>query len=259
MLEAYTVLSGVAARTSRIALGALVTGVTYRNPAYLAKVVTTLDIVSSGRAILGIGAAWNEAESRAYGYDFPSTAERFDRLEDALQICRSMFTQPQSTVRGKVGRVDGAWNVPQPVQPGGPRILVGGGGERKTLRLTASYADMWNGFGDAATVGHKLEVLREHCDAVGRDPRQIVTTRLGTLIVAGSMAEAERRKRVWQEQRGIPDESVEARLWWGDADAIAGQAKAMLDVGLGGLLFNMPSGSSPDDVRLAGEALATLR
>src|SRR5438270_11188570 len=142
MLECYTALGGIAARTKTVRLGALVTGVTYRNPAYLAKVVTTLDIVSSGRAILGIGAAWNEAESRAYGYDFPSTAERFDRLEDALQICRSMFTQPQSMVRGKVAHVDGAWNVPQPVQPGGPRILIGGGGERKTLRLTASYADM---------------------------------------------------------------------------------------------------------------------
>jgi len=259
MLEAYTVLSGVAARTSRISLGALVTGVTYRNPAYLAKVVTTLDIVSSGRAILGIGAAWNAAESRAYGYEFPSTAERFDRLEDALQICRSMFTHPQSTVRGKVAQVDGAWNVPQPVQPGGPKILIGGGGERKTLRLTASYADMWNGFGDAATMSHKLEVLREHCDAVGRDPGQIVTTRLGTLIVAETMAEAERRKREWQEQRGIAEESIEARLWWGDPDAIAGQAKAMLDIGLGGLLFNMPSGSTPDDVRLGGEALAMLR
>src|SRR2546422_4870916 len=216
MLEAYTLLSGVAARTSRIFLGAMVTGVTYRNPAFLAKVVTTLDIVSSGRAILGIGAAWNEEESRAYGYEWPPVAERFDRLEDALQICRSMFTQPQSTVHGQVARVDGAWNVPQPVQPEGPRILIGGGGERKTLRLTASYADMWNGFGDAATIQHKLEVLREHCDTVGRDPGQIVTTRLGTLIVAETMAEAERRKRAWQEQRGIAEESIGARLWWGD-------------------------------------------
>jgi F420-dependent oxidoreductase-like protein len=188
MLEAYTVLSGVAARTSRISLGALVTGVTYRNPAFLAKVVTTLDIVSSGRAILGIGAAWNDAESDAYGYDFSRTAERFDLLEDALQICRSMFRQPQSTVQGKVARVDGAWNVPQPVQPGGPKILIGGGGERKTLRLTARYADLWNGFGDAATVHHKLEVLREHCAAIGRDPQEVVTTRLGTLIVAETMA-----------------------------------------------------------------------
>jgi alkanesulfonate monooxygenase SsuD/methylene tetrahydromethanopterin reductase-like flavin-dependent oxidoreductase (luciferase family) len=194
--------------------------VTYRNPAFLAKVVTTLDIVSSGRAILGIGAAWNDAESDAYGYDFPRTAERFDRLEDALEICRSMFTQTQSTVHGKVARVDGAWNVPQPVQPGGPKILIGGGGERKTLRLTARYADLWNGFGDPPTVRHKLEVLREHCEAVGRNPKEIVTTRLGTLIVAETMADAERRKRAWQEERGIPDESVGARLWWGDPDAI---------------------------------------
>ena len=148
--------------------------------------------------------------------------------------------------------------MPQPVQPGGPKILIGGGGERKTLRLTARYADLWNGFGDPATVHHKLEVLREHCEAVGRDPEEIVTTRLGTLIVAETMADAERRKRAWQEERGIADESVGARLWWGDADAIRAQAKAMLDVGLGGLLFNMPAGSSAEDVRLAGEALAPL-
>ena len=159
MLEAYTLLSAVAARTSRVKLGAMVTGVTYRNPAFLAKVVTTLDIVSSGRAILGIGAAWNEEESRAYGYDWPSTAERFERLEDALEICRAMFTRPQSTFKGRRHHIEGAFNVPQPVQPGGPKILIGGGGERKTLRLVAQYADMWNGFGDPDTILHKLEVL----------------------------------------------------------------------------------------------------
>src|SRR5213596_3718454 len=123
MLEAYTVLAGVAARTSRIKLGAMVTGVTYRNPAFLAKVVTTLDIVSAGRAILGIGAAWNESESRAYGYEWPPVAERFERLEDALVICRSMFTQERSTYAGKQHHVDGALNVPQPVRQGGPEIL----------------------------------------------------------------------------------------------------------------------------------------
>jgi F420-dependent oxidoreductase-like protein len=182
MLEAYTLLGAVAARTSRIALGALVTGVTYRNPAFLAKVVTTLDIVSSGRAILGIGAAWNEAESRAYGYDWPPTAERFERLEDALRICRGMFTQERTTVEGRRHHVDGAINVPQPIQPGGPQILVGGGGERKTLRLTAEHADLWNGFGDPAMIRHKLDVLEAHCRDVGRDPAEIVTTRLGTPI-----------------------------------------------------------------------------
>ena len=171
MLEAYTLLGGVAARTSRVTLGAMVTGVTYRNPAFLAKVVTTLDIVSSGRAILGIGAAWNEEESRAYGYDWPPTAERFERLEDALQICRAMFTQPRVDVARAASTTSRArYNVPQPVQPGGPKILIGGGGERKTLRLVAQYADMWNGFGDPATIRHKLEVLSRTLRDVGRDP-----------------------------------------------------------------------------------------
>jgi F420-dependent oxidoreductase-like protein len=259
MLEAYTLLSGVAARTTRVQLGAMVTGVTYRNPAFLAKVVTTLDIVSSGRAILGIGAAWNEEESRAYGYDWPTTAERFTRLEDALRICRAMFRQQETTLEGTVHHVDHALNVPQPVRPGGPPILVGGGGERKTLRLVARYADMWNGFGDVATIGHKLDVLQQHCDAEGRDRREIVATRLGTLIVGEDADDAMRRRRAWQEARGVDDDSVAMRLTWGDAEAVAEQARGFLDVGLDGLLFNMPAGSSVNDVARAGAALAMVR
>jgi F420-dependent oxidoreductase-like protein len=199
MLEAYTTLSGVAARTSHIKRGAMVTGVTYRNPAYLAKVVTTLDIVSSGRAILGIGAAWNEEESRAYGYNWPPAGERFERLEDALQICRTMFTQPRSTFNGRRHSVEGAFNVPQPVQRDGPKIMIGGGGERKTLRLVAQYADMWNGFGDPDTIRHKLQVLADHCRAVGRDPAEIAKTRLGTLIVTRTKEEAEARREAFKE------------------------------------------------------------
>jgi F420-dependent oxidoreductase-like protein len=255
MLEAYTLLGGVAARTSRIQLGAMVTGVTYRNPAFLAKVVTTLDVVSSGRAILGIGAAWNDQESRAYGYPWPSTAERFERLEDALRICRAMFTQPQSTVEGRHHHVDGAYNIPQPIRPSGPPILVGGGGERKTLRLTARYADLWNGFGDPETIRHKLAVLAGHCRDLGRDPSEINTTRLGTLIVAPTMAEAEERKLAWQRGRGVAEEDVRNRLIWGDPDAAGDAVQRYLDVGLDGLLFNMPTGSGPEDVALAGKVL----
>jgi len=255
MLEAYTLLGGVAARTSRISLGTMVTGVTYRNPAFLAKVVTTLDIVSSGRAILGIGAAWNETESRAYGYAWPPVAERFERLEDALRICRSMFTQERSTHQGKRHHVDGALNVPQPVQPGGPRILIGGGGERKTLRLTAEYADMWNGFGDVPTIRHKLQVLGGHCADVGRDPSEIVKTRLGSLIVAPTLEDAERRKTAWQTDKGVTDEDLAMRLTWGDPDTIGERVQPFLDAGLDGLLFNMPTGSTPEDVDRAGKAL----
>ena len=259
MFEAYTLLGAVAARTSRIQLGAMVTGVTYRNPAFLAKVVTTLDVISSGRAILGIGAAWNEDESLAYGYPWPSATERFERLEDALRICRAMFTQQKSTVQGTVHHVDGAINVPQPVRPGGMPILVGGGGERKTLRLTARYADMWNGFGDIGMIRHKLDVLSEHCATEGRDRSEIVATRLGTLIVADTHDEADRRRRAWQADRDVDDEGLAMRLTWGDRTEVAEQASAFLDAGLQGLLFNMPAGSSPDDVSRAGEALSALR
>jgi F420-dependent oxidoreductase-like protein len=254
MLEAYTVLAGVAARTSRIKLGAMVTGVTYRNPAFLAKVVTTLDIVSSGRAILGIGAAWNEEESRAYGYDWPPVPERFERLEDALQICRSMFTQPESTFHGKHHHVEGALNIPQPVQAGGPKILIGGGGERKTLRLVAEYADIWNGFGDPEGVRHKIDVLAGHCRDVGRDPSEIVKTRLGGLVVAPTQGEADRRAAAYQAARGIDDQMLRAMLAWGDPDAVAGRVQQYLDAGIDGLIFNM-TGSTPEDVALAGKVL----
>ncbi len=258
MLEAYTLLSGVAARTSRISLGAMVTGVTYRNPAFLAKVVTTLDVVSSGRAILGIGAAWNEEESRAFGYEWPSVKERFERLEDALRICRAMFTQERSTFRGTRHHVDGAYNVPQPVQPGGPRILVGGGGERRTLRLVAGYADLWNGFGSPEEVRHKLEVIAEHCRDAGRDPSEIVTTRLGTMALADTMEAAERMREAFQKRRGLDDDAVRGSLMWGTPDAIAGRIQEYLDTGLGGMIFNFPPGVTPDDVRRAG-ALLTER
>lgn len=259
MLEAYGVLSGVAARTSSIKLGAMVTGVTYRNPAFLAKVVTTLDIVSSGRAILGIGAAWNEEESRAYGYDWPPTVERFERLEDALQICRAMFTQPRSTIQGRRHSVEGAFNVPQPVQPGGPKILVGGGGERKTLRLVAQYADMWNGFGDPDTIRHKLQVLAEHCRDVGRDPADIVTTRLGTLVVTETEEEAQARRDAFKEARGVDDAALPSMLICGVPDAVRDAVRAYFDAGLDGLILNMPAGSTPQDVELAGRTLTSMR
>jgi F420-dependent oxidoreductase-like protein len=255
MLEAYTILSGVAARTSALRLGAMVTGVTYRNPAFLAKVVTTLDIVSSGRAILGIGAAWNEEESRAYGYDWPPVAERFERLEDALRICKAMFREPRSTYHGDRHSIDGAYNVPQPVQASGPKVMIGGGGERKTLRLTARYADMWNGFGDPDMVRHKLEVLGDHCRDIGRDPADIVKTRLGTLIVADSKDEAEMRREAYKADRGWSDADLAMRLICGEPDAVRGAVQTFLDAGLDGMIFNMPPGSTPAEVELAGRTL----
>jgi F420-dependent oxidoreductase-like protein len=176
MLEGYTALGFVAGRTSRLRLRLLVTGVTYRHPGLLAKTVTTLDVVSGGRAELGIGAAWYEREHRGLGVPFPPTAERFERLEEAIRICLQMWSDDDGPFHGTHYQLEETLCRPQPVSSPRPRILIGGGGERKTLRLVAQYADACNFMGDAATLAHKIDVLRRHCDAVGRDPNEIEIT-----------------------------------------------------------------------------------
>jgi F420-dependent oxidoreductase-like protein len=176
MLEGYTALGFIAGCTDRLRLRLLVTGVTYRHPGLVAKTVTTLDVVSGGRAELGIGAAWYEREHRGLGVPFPPTAERFERLTEALQICLQMWSEDDGPYQGKHYQLQETLCRPAPVSSPRPRILIGGGGERKTLRLVAEYADACNLFGDAAVVAHKVEVLRRHCDTVGRDPNAIEIT-----------------------------------------------------------------------------------
>jgi F420-dependent oxidoreductase-like protein len=259
MLEAYTVLSGIAARTKKVRIGALVTGVTYRNPALLAKTVTSLDIVSSGRAILGIGAAWNEDEHRGYGYDFPAVGERISRLEEALQICRAMFREEAPTFEGRFYRIQGALNFPRPVQPNGPPIMVGGGGEQRTLKLVAQYADMCNIFGDAATVRHKMDVLERHCETVGRDPGTIIKTRLGTLLIRKTDTEADRAFQQVLQRPGLNHEYARSVFIVGGPDRVAEQAQRLLDAGLDGLIFNMPLMEDPEAIQLAGQTLSGLR
>jgi F420-dependent oxidoreductase-like protein len=186
MLEAYTLLGALAARTARVQLGTLVTGVTYRNPAILAKIVTTLDVISRGRAILGIGGAWYDVEHQALGVDFPRAGVRLDMLEEAVQVCRAMFTEDDVSFSGSHYRLDHARNMPRPVRPGGPKIMIGGGGEKRTLRLVARYADMCNVGGDAEMVKHKIDVLRRHCTEVGRDPAEVGVTWMSPLILTTS-------------------------------------------------------------------------
>jgi F420-dependent oxidoreductase-like protein len=175
MLESYTTLAYVAATTRRLRLRTLVTGVTYRHPGLLAKTVTTLDVLSRGRAELGIGAAWYEREHIGLGVRFPPIAERFERLEEALQICLQMWSADNGPYDGRHYQLAETLCAPAPVSSPRPRILIGGGGERKTLRLVATYADACNFFG-AADVSHKLDVLRRHCDEVGRDFDEIEVT-----------------------------------------------------------------------------------
>jgi alkanesulfonate monooxygenase len=173
MLEAYTTLGYIAARTSRVQLLAWVTAVSYRHPGMLAKLVSTLDVLSKGRAWLGIGAAWNGEEAAGLGLPFPSTAERFERLEETLQICLQMWSADDGPYQGKHYQLGRTLNVPQPLRR--PPILIGGGGERKTLRLVARYAQACNLFA-GPELEHKLDVLRGHCQAEGRDYDEIEKT-----------------------------------------------------------------------------------
>src|SRR5262245_52012474 len=184
MLEGWSVLAALARETTRVRLGTLVTGVTYRNPALLAKQATTLDTISGGRAILGLGAAWNDVEHAGYGYDFPPIRERMDRLEEALAIIKAMFTEERPSFNGTYYRIEEAINVPRPVQPGGPKILVGGGGEQRTLRIAARYADMTHWFAlGLDSLKHKTEVLERYCDEIGRDFSSIERTAGAPVIV----------------------------------------------------------------------------
>jgi alkanesulfonate monooxygenase len=180
MLEAYTTLGFLAGRTQRIELLAWVTAVVYREPGLLAKAVTTLDVLSGGRAWLGIGAAWFEAEARGLGLTFPPTAERFERLEEALQICLQMWGDEDKPFAGRHYRLERTLNSPQSLRRPHPPILIGGSGERKTLRLVAQYAQACNLF-PGPELEHKLDVLRRHCDAVGRDYDEIEKTVMGPL------------------------------------------------------------------------------
>jgi F420-dependent oxidoreductase-like protein len=180
MLEAYTTLGYLAARTSEVELVSWVTAVVYREPGMLAKLVSTLDVLSGGRAWLGIGAAWNEAEARGLGLPFPPTAERFERLEETLQICLQMWSEDDGPYEGRHYQLARTLNSPQSLRRPHPPILIGGSGEKKTLRLVAKYAQACNLFG-TPEVEHKLEVLRGHCEREGRNYNDIEKTVMTSL------------------------------------------------------------------------------
>src|SRR3984893_6555501 len=252
MLEGYTTLGALSASTSRVRLATLVTGVTYRNPALLAKLVTTLDVISGGRAMLGIGAAWNESEHIGYGFEFQPIGERMDRLDEALTICRLMFTQVRPSFVGRYYRIERALNSPRPIQPGGPRILVGGGGERRTLRLVARHADVSHWFGSLDELKHKAEVLERHCEAEGRDPSTIVRT-IGAPVV---LVEDER------QAEGVLDRIPPAGRSMVRAarpDQAAELLQPYIEAGFTGFTFNTPTMPTPEAIGLGGELISLLR
>jgi F420-dependent oxidoreductase-like protein len=186
MLEGYTALGFIAGKTSTLRLRLLVTGVTYRHPGLLAKTVATLDVVSGGRAELGVGAAWYEREHKGLGVPFPPTAERFERLEEAIQICNQMWSDDNGAYEGKHYQLAETLCSPAPVSQPKPKILIGGSGEKKTLRIAAQYADAMNIICAPEDLEHKIEVLHEHCADLGRDPAEIEISAMYRDIPAGA-------------------------------------------------------------------------
>jgi F420-dependent oxidoreductase-like protein len=255
MFDGSTMLAGIAARTSTLTLGLLVGSVTYRNPALAAKITTTLDVISGGRAWHGIGAGWFEEEHAAYGFEFPTLKERFERLEEALQITRSMFTNTQTTFAGKYFSANGAFNNPKPIRGDVP-ILIGGSGERKTLRLVAQYADGCNLFGDPDRAKHLLGVLEGHCETVGRDPAEITKTGMGQIAIAPTREAAQAKLQALRE-RGVPEERL-ASVIVGDPDTVGERAQAMADVGIEGMTISLPDVHDLEAVELAGSALGPV-
>jgi F420-dependent oxidoreductase-like protein len=249
MLEGWSVLNALARETSRVRLGTLVSGVTYRNPALLAKMATTLDVISGGRAMLGLGAAWNESEHIGYGFDFPPIKERMDRLEEALTIVTAMFREDRPSFQGRHYRIEQALDSPRPIQPNGPPILIGGGGEQRTLKIAAQFADMTHWFPLGMDVlRHKEEVLIRHCEAIGRDPSTIERTMATPVLVAPDAASAkamldrlppERRPHV---KGGTPEQAAEG-------------LRPYLDAGFTGFTFNNSTYRTVEQIEAIGELL----
>lgn len=253
MLEAYTTLSAVAAATSKIKLSTLVTGVTYRNPAVLVKQVTTLDVISKGRAILGIGAAWNEDEHIGYGIEFPPIGQRMDRLEEAVTIAKLMFTEDRPSFEGKYYTIDRALNVPRPIQKGGPRILIGGGGEKRTLRILAKHGDIGHWFGaPIEELKRKKAVFEEHCAAVGRDPSEVMLT-MGVNI---AMARNEREGKAVLS--ALPPER-RAMMQVKTPEETAEFLRPYVDAGFTGFTINNTILPTVEAVEVAGEMIKMVR
>jgi F420-dependent oxidoreductase-like protein len=255
MFECYSMLSALAQHTETVRLSALVTGNTYRNPTLLAKTLTTLDHVSHGRATLGIGAGWFEAEHVALGFEFGTFSERFEKLEESLQIIGPMLRGERPSLKGKYYSAIEAVNSPAPVSR--IPIMIGGQGEKKTLRMVAQYADESNLTCEIKDIPRKLEALAGHCERLGRDRSEIVVTKLMMIVVAPTLEEAEADLAEIAHVKGWNDtvmDMVRKRLIFGDADTVGEQIAEAVAMGLDGVTVDLPvNGHNPERIELLGQ------
>jgi F420-dependent oxidoreductase-like protein len=257
MLEGWTTQAFVAGFTSKIKVGTLVTGIVYRHPSVLAKIGATLDVLSKGRLFMGIGAAWNVEEAAAYGIPFPPDAERLQRLEEAVQVIREMWTSDRASFDGKFYQIKNAYCNPKPVQKPHPPIMIGGAGERVTLKIVAKYADACNLFGSPDTIRRKLKVLSEHCQTVGRDYNSILKTKLGRVIV-----DKDKQKLDAKVAKAFRDVQQEMRKEWaiyGTPEEICRQIELFRDAGVEYFIVNLETEHELEDLELMGnEVVAKL-
>ncbi len=265
MLECYTTLGALARETKNVRLSSLVTGNTYRNPTLLAKIVTALDVVSNGRAQLGIGAGWFGFEHDALGFEFGTFTDRFEKLEEALQIILPMLRDERPSLDGKHYKVKDAINQPPPV--GRIPVMIGGSGEKKTLRMVAQYADESNLTSPYDQLPHKLEVLAGHCERLGRDRKEITLSQHLNVVIASSHDDAYKSIVEFLGGRGMDIESMDEAtrtqilnmLIWGDDDEVGEKLTKVLELGAEGITFSLPgNGWDPDRVEQAGQVAAKV-
>ncbi len=259
MLECYTTLGALARETQNVRLSSLVTGNTYRNPAVLAKVVTALDVVSNGRAQLGIGAGWFELEHDAFGIEFGTFTDRFEKLEEALQVILPMLRGERPSLDGKHYKIKDAINEPPPV--GRIPIMIGGSGEKKTLRMVAQYADESNLTSPSDQLPRKLEALAGHCERLGRDRSEITLSQHLNVVIASSMDDAYKQVVEFLRGRGIDIEAMDEEtratflnvVIWGDDDQVGEKLSGVLALGAEGITCSLPgNGHHPEAVEQLG-------
>jgi len=233
MLEGWMTQAVVAALTERMKLGTLVTGIVYRHPSVLAKMGATLDVLSKGRLFMGIGAAWNEEEAAAYGIPFPNLGERMGRLEEAVQVIHRMWTEERASFTGDYYQLNNAYCNPKPIQKPRPPIMIGGVGERRTLKIAAKYADACNIFGSVKTIRQKLGVLHEHCQSLGRDYDSILKTKLCHVVIDKSST------RAAEVVMKLPEDRRREYAIYGTPEEVRKEVEAFRDAGIEYLIVNL--------------------
>ena len=235
-LECWTALAALAGLTTRLRVGTIVSGNTYRHPALLAKMATNVDIIARGRLICGVGAGWQENEHRAYGMDFYTTRERLARLDEACHVMKALWTQDKADYKGKYYQLEGAPLMPKPVQKPYPELMIGGGGEKVTLRIAARHADHWNVWGGPATLTHKGGILDQHCATEKRDPKSILRSAVMVLGFADDRAGIEKIEQAYMKRMGADAEKARDTVLAGSVSQIKDKLGKLRDAGVG-MLF----------------------